>query len=101
MRPSDSKMRNLVSALLVVGCLSSISGSKTCKQGYVAKGNKLFDAGKYSEAAINYRKAIQQDEHYGEAFYRLGLTEIKEQNSREAFDALYRAVDLEPGNFDA
>jgi len=94
-------MRNLVSALLVVGCLASISGCKTSKQGYVAKGNKLFDAGKYSEAAINYRKAIQQDEHYGEAFYRLGLTEIKEQNSREAFDALYRAVDLEPANFDA
>jgi tetratricopeptide (TPR) repeat protein len=94
-------MRKLLGVLFVVGCLASISGCRTSKQGYVAKGNRSFDAGKYSEAAINYRKAIQKDEHYGEAFYRLGLAEIKEQNSREAFDALYRAVQLLPTNFDA
>jgi len=94
-------MRKLVGVLCVFGCLASISGCRTSKQGYVARGNKSFDAGKYSDAAINYRKAIQKDEHYGEAFYRLGLAEIKEQNSRVAFDALYRAVQLLPTNFDA
>jgi len=94
-------MRKLVGVLLVVGCLASLSGCRTSTQGYVDKGNKLFEAGKYSEAAINYRKAIQKDQHNGEAFYRLGLTEIKEQNSREAFDALYRAVQLVPENFTA
>src|ERR1700678_2909482 len=93
-------MKKLAGVLFVLGCLVSISGCRTSTQGYVAKGNKLFDAGKYADAAINYRKAIQKDKSYGEAYYHLGLAEIKEQNPREAFDALYRAFQLLPTNFD-
>ena len=67
----------------------------------VEKGNILFQQGKYEAAAINYRKAIQKDENYGEAFYRLGLTELKEEHLREAFDAFHRAVQLLPTDTDA
>ncbi len=92
-------MKKLAGVLFVVGCLASISGCSSSKKGYVDKGNKLFDAGKYADAAINYGKAIQKDGSYGEAYYRLGLVEIKEQNPRGAFDALYRAFQLLPTDF--
>jgi tetratricopeptide (TPR) repeat protein len=92
-------MKKLAGVLLVIGCLASIYGCRTSKQGYVTKGNKLFDAGKYADAAINYSKAIQKDRAFGEAYYRLGLAEIKEQKPREAIDALYRAFDLLPTDF--
>ena len=59
----------LVSLLAACGC-------GTTKQAYVAKGNKLFAAGKYREAELNYRAAIQKDAGYGEAYYRLGLAAI-------------------------
>jgi tetratricopeptide (TPR) repeat protein len=92
-------MKKLAGVLFVLGCLASISGCRTSKQGYLAKGNKLSDEGKYADAAINYGKAIQKDKSYGEAYYRLGLVEIKEQKPREAFDALYRAFELLPTDF--
>jgi len=92
-------MTKLASVLFVVGCVASFSGCRTSKQGYVANGNRLFDAGKYADAAINYGKAIQKDRSYGEAYYRLGLAEIKDQRPREAFDALYRAFELLPNDF--
>jgi tetratricopeptide (TPR) repeat protein len=92
-------MKKLAGVVFVVGCIALISGCSTSKQGYVAKGNKLFDAGKYADAAINYGKAIQDDKSYGEAYYRLGLVEIKQQNARAAFDALYRAFQLLPNDF--
>ncbi len=94
-------MKNFWGALLVVGCLACFSGCRTSEQGYVAKGNKAYDDGKYADAAINYSKALQKDQNYGEAYYRLGLAEIKEQNARQAYDALYRAVELVPNNIDA
>jgi len=95
-------MRNkLLGVIIVLGCLASISGCRTSKQGYVAKGNKLFDAGKYSEAVINYAKAIQKDERYGEAYYRVGLAEIKQGHSSAALDAFYRAVQLLPNDANA
>lgn len=92
-------MKKLASILFVVGCLASFFGCTTSKQGYVSKGNKLFDAGKYADATIIYGKAIQKDRSYGEAYYRLGLAEIKDQKPREAFDALYRAFELLPADF--
>jgi tetratricopeptide (TPR) repeat protein len=64
------------------------------KRGYVEKGNVLFQQGKYEAAAINYRKAIQKDPNYGEAFYRLGLNEAEQGNAGDAYNALFRANQL-------
>ena len=72
----------------------------TSKRGYVEKGNTLVEKGKYEDAAINYRKAIQKDPNYGEAYYRLGLTAIKENNAPEAYNALFRASQLLPNNIE-
>jgi tetratricopeptide (TPR) repeat protein len=70
------------------------------KQSYVSKGNKLYDAGKYADASLNYRKALQKDPGFGEAYYRLGLSAIKQNQAREAYNALYRAVQLLPNRTD-
>jgi tetratricopeptide (TPR) repeat protein len=72
----------------------------TTKQGYVSKGNKLYDSGKYAEASLNYQKAIQKDPKFGEAYYRLGLAAIKQNEAREAYDSLYRAAQLLPNRTD-
>ena len=45
----------------------------------VAKGNRLFEQHKYAEASLLYRKAIQATPQYGEAYYRLGLSELELQ----------------------
>jgi tetratricopeptide (TPR) repeat protein len=69
------------------------------KQSYLAKGNKLYQAGKYEEATLNYQKAIQKDANFGEAYYRLGLAALKRKDqARLAYDSLYRAVQLLPNN---
>ena len=61
----------------LVFSLAILPGCSASKQSYLAKGNKFFAAGKYDEAALNYRAAIQKDAAFGEAYYRLGLTAIK------------------------
>ena len=68
----------------------------TTKRGYVEKGNSLFDHGKYEDASINYRNAIQKDPNYGEAYYRLGLAAIKLDKPLDAYNALFRASQLLP-----
>jgi len=68
---------------------------------YVENGNKFFEKGKYKEASIMYRRALQKDLRYGEAYYRLGLTDIKLAAFGDAARALRRAVELQPDNIDA
>jgi len=94
-------MRRIVCACIVVVSLVVACGCSATKQAYVTKGNKLFAAGQYQDAALNYRAAIQKDVGYGEAYYRLGLTAIKLEQGRTAYQALLRAVQLLPHNADA
>jgi len=92
--------REVCLCFLVVSLLAS-SGCSTTKESSLAKGNKLSAAGKYEAAALNYRAAIQKDPTFGEAYYRLGLTAVKMNQAALAYQALFRAVQLLPGNVDA
>jgi tetratricopeptide (TPR) repeat protein len=64
------------------------------------KGNVLFNSGKYIEARLAYRAAVQRDPKLGEAHYKLGLTEEKLQNLRGAYQALNEAATLLPARDD-
>lgn len=70
-------------------------------QRYVENGNKFYEKGKYKEASIMYRRALQKDLKFGEAYYRLALTEINLAAYGDAVRALRRAVELQPDNTDA
>jgi tetratricopeptide (TPR) repeat protein len=89
-------MKKMAATCLVLLALTACG----TKRGYVEKGNALFQKGKYEDAAINYRKAIQKDSKYGDAYYRLGLDAVKLGNVPDAYEALYRASQLLPNNLE-
>jgi tetratricopeptide (TPR) repeat protein len=83
----------LVLAFCATGCRSA--------RQYMARGNQLFAAGRYEEAELNYRNAIQKDTQSGEAHYRLGLALLKLNKLGDAYQTLTRAVALDPKNIPA
>lgn len=98
----DSRGRGRTGGLCALLFLfAALSGCSASKQNLVAKGNQLFAAGKYDEAVLNYRAAIQKDPGFGEAYYRLGLTAVKLDQARDAYSALFRAVQLLPESVEA
>jgi tetratricopeptide (TPR) repeat protein len=68
---------------------------------YVETGNKYYDRGKYKEASIMYRRALQKNMRDSQAHYRLGLVELKEGMMGEARRSFLRATDIDRGNMDA
>jgi tetratricopeptide (TPR) repeat protein len=94
-------MKRVVCLSIFVASMALSSSCGVSKQAYLAKGNALFAEGKYEDASLNYRKAIQKDASFGEAYYRLGLTALKLDQGKLAYQALFRAVELVPGNDDA
>ncbi len=91
--------------LLFVSLLISLAACSrdpkvVCKK-YVDNGNKYFDRGRFKEASIMYRRALTKDMRYGDAWYHLGLTNMKLQNYGEARRDFSRAMEIEPGNTDA
>jgi len=61
---------------------------------YLESGNRYFNNGKYSEASIMYRSALRKYAMFGEGYYRLGLTFLKQNNYASAERALRRAYEL-------
>src|SRR5882724_11376451 len=90
----------LILSLLLFSASCSLD-PKAQAQRFLVNGNKFYDKGKYAEASIMYRRALQKDRLYGEAYYRLGLNELKRGSFTDSVRALRRAVELQPDNIDA
>lgn len=95
-------------ALKAVACVALLAVGVSCsrdpqvvKRKYVENGNRYFEKGKYKEAHIMYRNALRHDRKYGEAYYRLGLTELKLAQPLSAFRNFVRATETDPNNIDA
>ncbi len=91
----------LLVLILAIAAVSCSRDPKVQAQRYVDNGNKFFAKAKYKEASIMYRRALQKDLRFGEAYYRLGLAELKVLAFGDAARALRRAVELQPKNSDA
>src|SRR4051812_3029430 len=66
------------------------------KKRYLESGNKYFEKGKFKEARIMYMDALQKDQRYGPAYYRLGLTTLKTGPLVQSVNSFRRAIELLP-----
>ncbi len=80
-----------LTALLLVSCNRD---PNYLKQRSLEAGNRYFDAGRYKEASIMYRKAIESDRKFGMAYYKLALVDLKQNSVGGAVPALRRAIEL-------
>lgn len=80
--------------------LASLAGCsrdpETVKRKYLENGNRFFEQGKYRQASIMYRNAIKNDPRYGEAYAKLGDSELRRGDIRQAVGAFRRAIELLP-----
>ncbi len=80
----------LVLAVVLAGCRDAGS--------YLEKGNVQFERGQFADASLNYRKAIQKNPNLGEAYYRVGLADMRQNQAAAALQDLQQAVRLMPDN---
>jgi len=100
--PSDmTRASVLVAAMACLVLMACNRDPQAMRDKCVASGNKYFQNGKYKEASILYRRALQFDPKSGEAYYRLGLVELTLREYGDAARALERATSLDPGNEEA
>src|SRR6266404_5549751 len=83
-------------AILLAGC-----SKESIRESSYSHANKYFEKGKYREAALLYRRALQVDPRYAPAWHRLGLTRLRMGDARGAATALRRTMELDASNDDA
>jgi len=92
------RMRSLVCVLAALFVsLSCSRDPKVVARKYIESGNRYFAAGKYKEASLMYRNALQKQPKSGEAYYRMALTAMKLGDAQTAIASLMRAVEPDSG----
>ena len=66
------------------------------KQQHLTRGDAYAAEGKYPEAIIEYRAAIQIDPTFGRARFQLGEAYVRSGNPEAAYPEYFRAADLLP-----
>ena len=89
-------MRSLVVILAGLTLVSCSRDPNAAKKRYLENGNKYFAKGKFKEASIMYRNALQKDQRYGPAYYRLAQTDLQLGRIPNALGELRRAIELIP-----
>ncbi len=89
-------MRFLVAVAALLTLVSCSRDPNAAKKRYLENGNKYFAKGKYKEASIMYRNALQKDQRYGLAYYHLAQTDLKLGRIPNALGELRRAIELIP-----
>jgi tetratricopeptide (TPR) repeat protein len=87
----------IASCVLLAACTWGCKSSRS----YIERGNQLYSAGKYEDAALNYRNAIKRDSRSGEAYYRLAKALEKLNRGVEVYQNLNQAVTFSPENLPA
>src|SRR5437660_88635 len=85
--------------LIVAAAATPVSCNRdpnVLKKKYLEMGDTYFKREQYKQAALLYRNALQRDQKFGMAYYKLGLTQLKLDNGGAAVGALRRAVELLP-----
>ncbi|MDT5121991.1 MAG: hypothetical protein QOC96_1473 [Acidobacteriota bacterium] len=91
----------LLTLLLTTLALSGCKNKAAAKADYVKRGEAFLKDKKYQEASIEFRNAIQIDDHLGSAHWGLAQAYEGLQRWGEMMDELKRAVDLDANNLDA
>jgi len=89
-------MKSLVVILAALTLVSCSRDPNVAKKRYLENGNKYFAKGKFKEASIMYRNALQKDQRYGSAYYHLAQTDLKLGRVSNALGELRRAIELIP-----
>jgi tetratricopeptide (TPR) repeat protein len=88
----------IAGAALLASCSSDPNRQKLK---YLNSGESYFKSGKYQDAVIQFRSALEIDRRFAEAHYQLGRAYVALRNPGSAYRELTESVTLDPSNSDA
>jgi tetratricopeptide (TPR) repeat protein len=79
----------------------SLAACTRSPEKYLASGDKYLKAGKYNEAILQYRNAVQLNPRLGKAHFQLAQAYLAMQSFQAAYKELQQTVDVDPGSAEA
>jgi len=94
------KIRIMLSIFLVLVVIVACSSKEEKRMKFFNKGEALYEAGDYIKARLEFSNALQIDPKFADAYYRLGMIEMKQGDLRQAYAYTSKSVELAPENLE-
>ncbi len=91
----------LPAAILLISLVAACGSPDQAKNEHVARGRRYLEQGKFAEARIEFRSALQIDRKLAEAQFGLGEAALSLGYVQEAAEAFYQTMRLDPANLEA
>jgi Ca-activated chloride channel homolog len=91
----NPEMRRLLAIVILITVMLGLKAQPAQK--FIREGNSLYQDGKFKEAEIDYRKALNKSPTSLKAEYNLGNSQYKQQNFNEATNS-YLKLAADPKN---
>ncbi|MBR4391605.1 MAG: tetratricopeptide repeat protein [Bacteroidales bacterium] len=82
--------------LVVILLLATVTLSAQTVEKQIRKGNRQYRKGNYSEAEVQYRKALDAKPMSAEAQFNLGDALYRQENYKDAMDAFQKVLEMTP-----
>src|SRR5437588_5064145 len=95
-------VKTLILLVLATACWTACSTDPNRQKiKYLNQGERYFKSGKYQEAVIEFRNAVEVDPRFAKAHYQLGRVYLTLNNRESAYRELMASTALDPSNQDA
>src|ERR1700730_18329349 len=84
-------------ALLLSSCSADPQKAKTK---YFLAGKDYMQKGHYGDAPVEFLNALRMEPRFIDAYYQLGQANLARRDWRAAYEALQKAIDLDPSRLD-
>jgi tetratricopeptide (TPR) repeat protein len=98
------KLKNKSILFFTITCLLLISGCDLFRKSadqYLQSGNMLLEQGKYVQASLQFRNAIQINQDMTLAWYGLSLAEESQGHMNKVYVLLNKVLELDPSHVEA
>ncbi|MGB2866814.1 MAG: tetratricopeptide repeat protein [Bacteroidota bacterium] len=73
-----------VAAILLLTALAQIPASAQTVRSHISEGNRVYEKGRYEDAEVSYKKALEKDPKSREGQFNLGNAQYKQQRFEES-----------------
>ncbi|WP_419662667.1 tetratricopeptide repeat protein [Desulfosarcina variabilis] len=101
MAPFIAVMRSGIVLLVLLTAICGCASQEEKMQQFFETGKTAYHSGDFVKARLAFKNVIQINPKYAQAYYMLGMAELKQSHFQPAFRALQKAVDLDPQLLDA
>lgn len=89
------KLYRYLLTFCLLSTVSVVVGQNKSARDYLRSGNRLYRDSLFDKAEVDYRKALEADNRFGEAYFNLGNTLLRQAKPKEAMQAYEDALSVE------